>query len=116
MKKEDFIFMEHILESIKDIELFTKEISKDSFFNNKEKQNAVVRSLEIMGEAVKNTSDNLKEKYPSISWREIAGTRDKIIHNYFGVDLNIVWVIIKKDIPILKKQVEKVKDDLIKTA
>ena len=112
MKKEDYIFIKHILESIGDIESFTKEISKDVFFKNKEKQNAVVRSLEVIGEAVKNIPDNLKEKYSSVPWREIAGTRDKIIHHYFGVDLNIVWDIVKKDIPKLKKQIEKIEREL----
>ena len=112
MKKEDYIFIKHILESIGDIESFTKEISKDVFFKNKEKQNAVVRSLEVIGEAVKNIPDNLKEKYSSVPWREIAGTRDKMIHHYFGVDLNIVWDIVKKDIPKLKKQIEKIEREL----
>ena len=86
MIKDNLIFLEHILENIRDIDLFTKGVSKEDFIRNKEKQNAVVRSLEIIGEAVKNISDNLKEKYLSVSWREIAGTRDRIIHHYFGVD------------------------------
>ncbi len=112
MKKEDYIFIEYILESIKDIEFFTKEISKDAFFKNKEKQNAVVRSLEIIGEAVNNIPDNLIEKYPSVPCREIAGTRDKIIHNYFGVDLSIVWDIVKINIPDLKIKILKIKRDM----
>ena len=112
MKKEDYIFIKHILESIGDIESFTKEISKDVFFKNKEKQNAVVRSLEVIGEAVKNIPDNLKKKYSSVPWREISGTRDKIIHHYFGVDLNIVWDIVKINIPDLKISISKIKRDL----
>ena len=112
MKKEDYIFIEQILESIKDIESFIKEISKDAFFKNKEKQNAIVRSLEVIGEAVKNIPNNLKEKYSSIPWREIAGTRDKIIHHYFGVDLNMVWDIVKINIPDLKIKILEIKRDL----
>jgi len=112
MKKESCIFIEHILESIKDIESFTKETSKGAFFKNKEKQNAVVRSLEVIGEAVKNIPNNLKEKYSYVHWREIAGTRDKIIHHYFGVDLNIVWDIVKINIPDLKIKISKIKKDV----
>lgn len=114
MKKDTNIFIEHILESIKDIESFTKGISKDKFFKNKEKQNAVVRSLEIIGEAVKNIPNSLKEKYSFISWREIAGTRDKIIQHYFGVDLDIIWDIVKKELPKLKDKLKKILKEEIK--
>jgi len=105
MIKDNLIFLEHILENIRDIDLFTKGVSKEDFIRNKEKQNAVVRSLEIIGEAVKNISDNLKEKYLSVSWREIAGTRDRIIHHYFGVDLNIIWDIVKINLPELNEKI-----------
>ena len=105
MIKENKIFLEHILENIKDIELFTKGVSQEGFNNNKEKQNAVVRSLEIIGEAAKNLSENLKKKYPRVPWKEIAGTRDRIIHHYFGIDLQIIWNIVKIDLPDLKKKI-----------
>lgn len=105
MIKENKIFLEHILENIKDIELFTKGVSQEGFNNNKEKQNAVVKSLEIIGEAAKNLSENLKKKYPSVPWKEIAGTRDRIIHHYFGIDLQIIWNIVKIDLPDLKKKI-----------
>lgn len=110
--KDISIFIEHILESIKNIESFTKGISDESFLKNREKQNAVVRELEIIGEAVKNIPNTFKNKYPEIPWKDIAGTRDKIIHHYFGVDLNIVLEIIKKDIPELKEEMQKIKEDI----
>ena len=111
-KKSDLIFIEHMLESIKAIEDFSKGITKEKLISSRLKQSALVREIEIIGEAVKNISSSLKEKHKEIAWKEIAGTRDKMIHHYFGVDLDIVLGIIKNDIPILKKQVLKIKKDL----
>ena len=65
--------------------------------------------MEIIGEAVKNVSQDVKKKYKNIQWKEIAGLRDKLIHEYFGVDLNLVWSICKKDIPELKKNISVIK-------
>lgn len=78
------------------------------FISNKDIKDANIRRLEIIGEAVKNISKKLREKYKEIEWNKIAGTRDKVIHNYFGVNLEIVWTIIKEDLPDLKKKVEKI--------
>ena len=109
--KEPIIFIEHIIESITDIENFTENIEKENFLENKEKQNAIIRSLEIMGEAVKNIPQNIKTKYKDVPWKEIAGTRDKITHHYFGVDLGLIWKVVKENIPILKKQMLAIKKD-----
>jgi len=108
MKREPLIFAEHILESIKDIESFIKDVSKESFMKDKLRQSAVVRQIEIIGEASKNLPENFRENYPEISWREIIGARDKIIHHYFGVDLEIVWEIITINLPTLKEQIKDV--------
>ena len=111
-EKDPFIFIEHMLESVADIESFMKGISKQSLSNNKEKLNAVVRSIEIIGEAAKSVPTSFKKKYPEILWKEIIGTRDVLIHHYFGIDVNILWNIATKDLPILKKQLIKIKDNL----
>ena len=108
MKKDSLIFISHILESIKNIESFSKNISESEFMKNRYSQSAVIRELEIIGEASKNLPDNFKKEYSDINWKDIIGTRDKIIHNYFGVDLKIIWDIIRTDLPRLKKDIEKI--------
>ncbi len=105
MKKDPKIFLSHILESIKTIEKHTKKITKETFSKDITIQDAVIRRIEIIGEAVKNLPLNYKGKHSEIEWREIAGMRDKLIHEYFGVNLNVVWRTINKDIPQLKKQI-----------
>lgn len=106
MKKDDSIFLKHILESIDKIEKFTKGISKADFIKSVKTQDAVIRRLEIIGEATKNLSANFKEKHPNVPWNEIARMRDKLIHGYFGVDLNITWGVVSNDLPDLKKKIK----------
>ncbi|MBI2671629.1 DUF86 domain-containing protein [Candidatus Woesearchaeota archaeon] len=104
---EDVI--EHIIGSIENIELFMEEISKENFFKNEEKQSAVIRKLEIIGEAAKNLPNNFRNKYDKIPWKDISGMRDKLMHHYFGVNLETVWKTIKEDIPDLKEKMLELK-------
>jgi len=106
MNKDYKIFLKHILENIKDIEDFSKGLSETKIKENILKQKAIIRSLEIIGEAVKNIPAKIKKENPEVKWLSIAGLRDKLIHHYFGVDLNLVWKVIQKDLSIFKKQVE----------
>ncbi len=108
MKKDPKIFLQHILESIERIEEFTKNISKEDFLKSTETQDAVIRRLEIIGEATKNLPKGFIQKYPEIPWGELARLRDKLIHGYFGVDLNLTFEIVNKDLPKLKKQISKI--------
>jgi uncharacterized protein with HEPN domain len=110
--KDDMAFIEHVLDSIMAIEEFSKNINKEKLMSDRLRQSAIVREIEVIGEAVKNISENLKNKHPEIEWKEIAGTRDKMIHHYFGVDLNIIWDIIKINLPDLKNKVLKIKKEL----
>jgi len=103
-EKDPLIFVAHILENINDINNFTAGVSKEEFVKNKEKLNAVVRSIEIIGEAAKNIPSSFKENHKEISWKEIIGARDIFIHRYFSIDTDILWNIIKKDLPVLEKQ------------
>ena len=102
MKRSDLDYIKDILDSIENIEEFVKGMDYDDFLRDAKTQYAVVRALEIIGEAVKNISDDLKSKFPQIPWKAIAGMRDKLIHAYFGVDWEVVWLTIKKDIPKIK--------------
>lgn len=106
--ENSLIFIQHILDNIKNIEGFSKDLTKEELSKNKLKQYAIVRAIEIIGEAAKNLSVSFKEKYPGISWKEIIGTRDRVIHHYFGVDLDIIWEIIKNDLPNLKKKLKAI--------
>jgi len=108
-EKDLSVFLEHILENINKIEKFSDNLSKNDFEKDELKQYAIVRAIEIIGEAVKNLPQKFKENYPLIPWKEISGTRDIIIHKYFGLDLNIVWNIIKVDLPKFKKQIEEIR-------
>lgn len=109
MKKDVNIFLNHISESIEKIEKFTKGISKKEFLESFQTQDAVVRRLEIIGEATKNLPKEFTQKHLEIPWSELARMRDKLIHAYFGVDLNLTFRIVKKDLPDLKKKILKIK-------
>lgn len=112
MKKDIKTFLKHILENIKEIESYINGITEKEFIKNRMMQNALVRCFEIIGEASRNLPAQFKNKYPQINWREIIGMRDIIVHEYFDVDLAVVWDTIKNDIPILKKQIQEILEEL----
>ena len=102
MKKDNLLYIEHILESIEHILSFNKELDQQGFLENKMVQDATIRNLEIIGEATKGLSEDFKMKYPEIEWKKMAGMRDKLIHDYIGVDLWAVWEVIDKILPSLR--------------
>lgn len=106
-KKDPKIFLKHVLESIGEIEKNTKNLSEDNFFDSVTIQDAAVRRLEIIGEAVKNLPLSFRNKHTKIPWKKIAGMRDVLIHEYFGVNIRLVWKVVNKDIPKLKKQISE---------
>ena len=112
IKNRDIMYIRHILDSINDIEESTKDISKTEFISTKDIKDANIRRIEIIGEAVKNISNNIKEQHKEIEWNLISGARDKITHHYFGVNLDIVCDILNIDIPKLKKQILIIKKEL----
>lgn len=97
--KESKIYLEHILESIHQIKEYTKDITQRDFFSSRLLQDAVIRNFEIIGEASKKIDNSIKVKYSHIEWRKISGMRDKLIHDYMGVDLWAVWNVIVDIIP-----------------
>jgi len=108
MKRNLNLFLEDILDSINLIEKSTKNMSKKEFEENKDIQDATIRRIEIIGEAVKNITLNFKSKYPEVEWKKIAGTRDIFIHAYFKIDLEKIWEVVKKDLFFLKKEIRKI--------
>lgn len=101
-------YLRHILDETEFILQKTSQLKKDNFLKDEVLKRAIVRSLEIIGEATKKLPDDIKSKHSQIAWRAIAGTRDKLIHDYFGIDYDIVWDIISNEIPDLKSIVEEI--------
>ncbi len=101
-------FLKDILEAIHRIQSYTENMDYDGFQTDTKTQDAVMRNLEIIGEATKQLSETIRQQAPHIPWRNIARMRDKLIHHYFGVNLDIVWHVIQDDLPPLKTAVEGV--------
>ena len=97
IKRDITDFISDIHDSICDIRLFIQAMTYEEFIEDRKTINAVIRSLEIIGEATKKIPPDIRSKYPLVPWKEIAGMRDKLIHEYFGVDLSIIWETIKHD-------------------
>ena len=99
-------YINDILNSINEIEEFTKNMDFDAFFKDSKTRHAVVRCLEILGEAAKNITQELKDKNPEIPWKKMAGTRDILAHEYFGIDMKKVWEVKEKEFPALKPRMK----------
>jgi uncharacterized protein with HEPN domain len=112
MKKDPEVFLEHILESIELIENYTANKTISDFIKSVQFQDSIIRRIEIIGEAVKNLPDDVKNSYPEVPWKEIAGMRDVLIHEYFGIDLELTWQVVQKDIPDLKREIMRIRHDL----
>lgn len=105
--KDDTVYLEHILEAIRKIESYLTEVAYDSFCRDSMRVDAVVRELEIIGEASRNLSEDFQNAHSEIPFREITDMRNILIHKYFGVNLKIVWDTCQTDIPVLKDCIEK---------
>ena len=113
---EDVVRLHHMLDACRKAIDFTKNCSRFDLDKDEKLVLAVVRLLEVLGEAAKNVSEECRQQYPAIPWRQIAGTRDRLIHGYFDVDLDIVWKILTNDLPGLAANLEKIlADDIRKT-
>ena len=106
MIKNDDVYLEHILESIRKIEDFVNGITKFEFAQSVLIQDAVIRNIEIIGEATKKISKQFTQSHPEIPWQDMAGMRDKLIHDYLDVDLEVVWKTVESDLPLLKELIQ----------
>ena len=99
-------YIQDIFDAINDTESFIEGMTLEDFAQDKKTCNAVIRSLEVIGEAAKKIPGFIRKQYPGVPWKRMAGMRDKMIHEYFGVDIEILWKTAKEDIPPLRNSVE----------
>jgi len=105
-------YLHDILEAAGNAEQFLTGMTLENLTRDKRTEYAVVRALEIIGEAAKNISDDLRQRYPDVPWREITGMRDKLSHGYFGVDLQRVYETVRSDLPVLQINIRRMLDDM----
>ena len=111
MKKDVQVYIDDVLECIDKVEEYTEGVGEGEFYESTQIQDAVIRRLEIIGEAIKNIPVDFREQYPDIPWRKIAGMRDVLIHGYAGVNLLRVWRVVIDDLPDLKKRFQEMEGE-----
>lgn len=112
MRKRNFTdYLRDILDAIEKVETFTQGMDYEQFVKDEKTVFAVIRALEIIGEASKNIPNSVKDRHPSLPWRDMAGIRDKLIHEYFGVNMAVIWNTVKRDIPSLKPLITEVLEE-----
>ena len=113
--RDELVFLRDILDCIARVETYLEGVTEREFENNFEKQDSVIRRIEIMGEAVKNISMETRQKYPEVPWRDLAGVRDILIHQYFGISIGIVWQTATIEIPEFKEKIVSILNELKKS-
>ncbi len=108
MPRDYKVSLEDILDAARKIRAYTEGMSQKTFAADSKTLDAVVRNLEIIDEAIKKIPDDIRSKYPAVDWEKIAGLRDLLIHEYFGIDVEIIWDIVQNKLPVLEKQVQQI--------
>lgn len=107
-RRDDTVYLRHILDAIARIEDYLSGVDQTTFTNTHLLQDGVIRQLQIVGEATSRISPELRERHADIPWADIVGMRHKIIHDYFGVDLDVVWMAATEEVPELKERIERI--------
>lgn len=105
MPRDSRVYLEDILEATRKIASYTARLSKAAFLEDEKTFDAVVRNLEVIGEAVKKLPEDLRAEHAAVEWKKIAGLRDILIHEYFGLDAEIVWDIVQTKVPVLDREI-----------
>jgi len=111
MPRDYKVYLEDIAEAIRKIRFFTTDLSLETFCSDVKTFDAVIRNLEIIGEAIKRVPEEIRLKYIDVEWRKIAGLRDILAHEYFGVDAEIIWDIIQSKLPVLEEQIKQMLEE-----
>lgn len=109
MRRDYRVYVDDVMASISKIKFYTKGFSKRKFLDDQKTIDAVVRNLEIIGEAIKNIPEKIRHRYPEVEWKKISGLRDILAHEYFGIDTEIIWDIIRNKVPELEKEFQHIK-------
>ena len=112
MMRDMRVYVQDMIESVEVIGEYIQSLTEEEFYRNRQVQDAVLRRLEIIDEAVKNIDEDFRNRYAEIPWKKIAGLRDVLIHEYFGVNMKRVWLVIKVDLPALKSEISKIWKDI----
>ena len=110
MRRDFRVYLEDILEAAAAAREFVTGMDKDDLGRDRRTRDAVVRNLEIVGEAVKRLPQQTKRDHPEVEWKKIAGLRDILVHDYFGIDMDIVWDVVQNKLPVLTEQIQRILD------